>query len=248
MQKRLDDPKLRLLDARHRADYDKGHLPGAVWVDVKAASTLAARPGGLTDKEAWTDWTVPLAIGPDSDVFVYDGGRQLEAARVWWLLTYLGVPNVGLVDGNFGLWAKGDRPVSTDPAKVGPRPFPVAFRIERLATRAEVLDSLKGGTRVVDARSEAEHTAVPGRCRGRAGHIPDACHLEWSEFVGPDGRFLDEAGLRAKVEKAGVKPGELRHLPLPGRRASLGRRLRPRTPRPSRAELLPRVVRLGERR
>ncbi len=136
LQTSLGDPKLRLLDARPRADYDKGHIPGAVWVDVKAASTLAAKPGGLTDKEAWAAWTAPLAIGPDSDVFVYDGGRQLEAARVWWLLTYLGVPNVGLVDGNFGLWAKGNRPVSTDPAKVEPRAFPVAFRADKHATRS----------------------------------------------------------------------------------------------------------------
>ncbi len=73
--------------------------------------------------------------------------------------------------------------------------------------KLRLLDALKGGTRVVDARSEAEHTGARAMSR-RAGHIPDACHLEWSEFVGPDGRFLDEAGLRAKVEKAGVKPGE----------------------------------------
>src|SRR5206468_930153 len=81
------------------------------------------------------------------------------------------------------------------------------FRADRHATRAEVLDALKGGVRVVDARSEGEHTGARAMSK-RAGHIPDACHLEWSEFVGPDGRFLDAAGLRAKVDKAGVKPGE----------------------------------------
>ena len=203
----LADPKLRLIDVRPRADYDKGHIPGAVWADVKAASTLAAKPGGLTDKEAWAAWTAPLAIGPDADVYIYDGGRQLEAARVWWLLTYLGVPNVGLVDGNFGLWAKGGRPVSSEPAKVEPRAFPVAFRADKHATRAEVLAALKEGTRIVDARSEPEHTGARAMSR-RGGHIPEACHLEWSEFVGPDGRFLDSAELRARVAKAGVKPGE----------------------------------------
>ncbi len=42
----------------------------------------------------------------------------------------------------------------------------------------------------------------------RGGHIPKACHLEWSEFVGPDGRFLHPDEMREKVEAAGVKPGE----------------------------------------
>jgi thiosulfate/3-mercaptopyruvate sulfurtransferase len=45
LQKRLDDPAPRLLDARRRSDYEKGHIPGAVWVDVKAAGALTARPG-----------------------------------------------------------------------------------------------------------------------------------------------------------------------------------------------------------
>ena len=91
LQKRLGDANLRLLDARPRADYDKGHIPGAVWVDAKAAQTLAARPGGLTDRAAWEAWLAPLGIAPRSEVLVYDDQRQLEAARIWWLLRYLGV-------------------------------------------------------------------------------------------------------------------------------------------------------------
>src|SRR3954454_19233817 len=83
LQGRLEDRNLRLLDARPRADYEKGHIPGAVWVDAKAAQTLAARPGGLTDKAAWEAWLAPLGIAPGSEVLVYDDQRQREAARVW---------------------------------------------------------------------------------------------------------------------------------------------------------------------
>ncbi len=47
---------IRLLDVRPKADYDAGHIPQAVWVDVKRAQEIAARPGGLTDLDAWVEW------------------------------------------------------------------------------------------------------------------------------------------------------------------------------------------------
>ena len=141
-------------------------------------------------------------------MLVYDANRQLDAARLWWLLRYLGVGQVGLIDGGFPLWEKQERPVTAETRKVEPRKFEVRFRTDRLATRGEVLGALKQGkVRVIDVRSQAEHTGVEKRAK-RGGRVPTACHLEWAQFVDADGRFLDEAGLRAKLAKAGVKPGE----------------------------------------
>ncbi|HEX8199513.1 MAG TPA: sulfurtransferase [Isosphaeraceae bacterium] len=207
LERRLKESDLRVLDARPRPDYDAGHIPGAVWADVKAAEALAARPGGLTDRAAWEKWVAPLAIGPDAEVLVYDANRQLDAARLWWLLGYLGVERVGLIDGNYPLWQRQGRPVTTDVPEVEPRPFPVSFRTERLATRADVLEALtSGGAQVIDARSEGEYTGAETRSR-RGGHIPEACPLEWSGLVDADGRFLDPAALRSRLQALGVKPG-----------------------------------------
>ena len=103
LQEQLSAPSLRLLDARPRADYVKAHIPGAVWVDAKAVEKLAARPGGLEDKDAWQAWIAPLGITPQTKVLIYDAHRQLDAARLWWLLSYLGVEKVGLIDGSFPL-------------------------------------------------------------------------------------------------------------------------------------------------
>jgi thiosulfate/3-mercaptopyruvate sulfurtransferase len=208
LQRRLAEPNLRILDARPRTDYDKGHIPGAVWVDAKAVERMAAKPGVLTDRAAWEAWMAPLGIRPETEVLVYDANRQLDAARLWWLLTYLGVEHVGLVDGGFPLWKKQERPVSVEVPKVEPRAFEVRFRSARHATRGEVLDVLKQGKVVViDARSEAEHTGAERRSK-RGGRVPASCHLEWATLVDSDGRFLDEVTLRAKLSKAGVKPGE----------------------------------------
>lgn len=208
VQAKLATPTLRLLDARPRADYDKGHIPGAVWLDAKAAETLAARPGGLTDREVWATWSAPLGIKEDSDVLIYDAKRQLDAARAWWLLGYLGVEQVGLVDGGFPLWASQGRPVSTEVVKVEPRPIAVKLRADRLATRPEVLDALKGkGARVVDARTEAEHIGTRAMSK-RGGRVPTSCHVEWTTLVDADGKFLAPESLQAKLAAAGLKPGE----------------------------------------
>lgn len=60
---------------------------------------------------------------------------------------------------------------------------------------------------MIDARTEAEHTGAQKRSK-RGGRVPAACHLKWTALVDSDGRFLDEATLRTKLPRAGVKPGE----------------------------------------
>jgi thiosulfate/3-mercaptopyruvate sulfurtransferase len=208
VQKWLTLPGLRLLDARPKAEYEKGHLPGAVWVDVKAAEALAARPDGLTDRAAWEAWTAPLGLDPSVQVLVYDGKRQLDAARIWWLLRYLGLDRVGLINGNFGLWQAAGRPVTTEVPAISPRPLKVNFRADRLATRDQVRNALKAsGSRIVDARSEGEFTGKEKRSQ-RAGHIPGACRLEWSGLVDKDGRFLTAAAIRTQLDKEGILPGQ----------------------------------------
>src|SRR4051812_37953402 len=159
LQRRLDDRDLRLLDVRSRADYDRDHIPGAVWFDTKAAEKLASRKGGLEDKAAWEALIAPLGIGADSTVFVYGENRQLDAARVWWLLRYLGMDRVGLIDGNYSLWTSEKRPTSAAAAQVTPQPVQIRFRADRLATRDEVTSILKsrGPARVIDARTSGEH-------------------------------------------------------------------------------------------
>lgn len=207
LEKRLEDPNLRLLDARSKDDYEKEHIPGAIWVDAKAAQTLATRPGGLTDRAAWETWLSPLGIAPGSEVLVYDDQRQREAARIWWLLRYLGLERVGLIDGHFPYWRHSGRPVTAEVAKVESKPVKVAFRTDRHATQKDVLDALKKGTtHVIDARTWGEYTGEAKRSK-RGGHIPAACHLEWSDLVDKDGRFLAPSSLRARLETMGIKPG-----------------------------------------
>jgi len=207
LEKRLKEPNLRLLDCRPRADYEKGHLPGAVWVDTKSLESQAGRPGGLDDRKFWEDWAATLGIDSKSAVFVYDARRQLDAARVWFFLRWIGVENVGLINGGYALWTRQNRAVTTVVPKVESRPFKVEFRKDVAATRDEVLAAVKAdAANVLDARSDAEFAGTDRKSK-RGGHIPTACHLEWTNLVDEDGKFLDHDALQTKVEKSGIKLG-----------------------------------------
>lgn len=205
LREQFDDPQVRILDARPRDDYLADHIPGAVWVDHRAAEQLAATPDGLSNVQAWKEWIAPLGIGPETRIVIYDAHRQLNAARIWWLLTYLGAKHVALVDGGYPLWKSAGNPTSEAIPTVAPRDFPIELQADRLATREYVL-ALERADQVLDARSAPEFNGVEVRSK-RGGHIPAACHVEWKQLVNESGQFLSLADARILLERAGIRPG-----------------------------------------
>ena len=205
LQERLDDPNIRILDARPRADYDQGHIPGAVWVDIKAIQALA-KPAAIKDEAAWANALEPLGISETTRaVYIYDSARQHDAARVWWSLAYAGVPHVGLVDGGFSLWQKENRPVRTESPSESPSRFRPRLREESLAAREDVR---KGDSQILDARASAEYSGEqkPKDGKTAAGHIPGARNLDGYSIVDADGRFLDKDAIHKKFIEAGFVP------------------------------------------
>jgi thiosulfate/3-mercaptopyruvate sulfurtransferase len=214
LQKRLADPAVRLIDARPRADYEGGHIPGAVWLDPKVFEPLI-RGEAATDRAAWGRALATLGVGPDIEILVYDDDRyHLQAGRVWFWLSYAADARaVGLIDGRFSSWERAGRPVSTSETRVAARKAEVTFRPGLLASRADVQTAtLLRSFQIVDARSEDEYLGkgvcpisrqpLPG---GRAGHLPYAKLLEAAKVVREDGTFLEPAALRALMSQAGIE-------------------------------------------
>ena len=198
LQKKLNQPGLRILDARPPADYAKGHLPGAVRVDVKTWQELGKKEGGFHDAKTWGDTVGQLGIGHDSQVVVY-GSNLPDTARIWWTLKYLGLQNVSILDGGWELWLQEKRPTDTS----SPRVEAVKFEPKFQANRLEEIDTLKksiqsGKVTVVDARSTDEFTGKEVRGK-RGGHILGAKH------AGVEGT----AGRRRAVQVAGAVAGTL---------------------------------------
>ena len=207
LARELEEPGLVLLDTRTIQEYDRGHLPGAVWVDVKAWQAQGRKPGGFRDAEGWAKLAGAAGIGNASRVVVY--GNQLpETARIWWLLRYLGLGKTAILDGGWQYWVQSGGPVTRDSKKPVFRPFKPDFQADRLEEIEPLKASVRQGkARVVDARTADEFSGKDVR-GPRGGHIPGSTHLEWKELVAKDGRFLSPAELKALFAKKGLDPEE----------------------------------------
>jgi thiosulfate/3-mercaptopyruvate sulfurtransferase len=207
LQKKLNQPKLRILDARPQADYTKGHLPGAVRVDVKAWQELGKKVRGFQDAKAWGAKVGQLGVGHDAQVVVY-GSTLTDTARIWWTLKYLGHPNVAILDGGWELWAKEKRPTDAAVPTIEAVKFEPKFQADRLEEIESLKKSIKAGkATVVDARSKDEFTGKEVRGK-RGGHIPGAKHLEWKELLAEDGRFKTPDQLRELFRQQGIHPDQ----------------------------------------
>ncbi len=205
LEQRLGEPSLRILDTRSKAEYDKGHIPGALRVDVADWRDLGRREGGLHDAKAWAERIRKLGIDSESHVVVY-GSRLPDTARIWWLLKYVGLPHVAILDGGWQHWADQGRPISRETPQVVPSRFRPEFQSDRLAEIDTLKEALRtGDITLVDTRSRAEFTGEVNRGK-RPGHIPGAVHLEWKELLQPDGRFKSPAELRRLFAERGIKP------------------------------------------
>ncbi|MCC6195871.1 MAG: sulfurtransferase [Burkholderiales bacterium] len=207
---RLAQPDLVICDVRHdlakpgwgRGQYDAGHLPGAVFVhlDHDLSGTLTGSNGRhpLPTPESAATTFGRLGIGPGKQVIAYDQAGGAFAARLWWMLQWLGFEAAAVLDGGYAKWIGERRVVSADPVK----PVPARFAIKRVTptvNAAGVMASLARQTLVIlDARA-------PERFRGEqepldpvAGHIPGARNRPYTQNLTADGTFKHPTFLRAE--------------------------------------------------
>ena len=154
-----------------------------------------------------------LGVGDDTLVVAYDSTRSLNAARLWWALRYYGHDNVRVLNGGFPKWAAEGRPVTTGtPAAVPPASFTPAVNDAVLSTADSLMAAVGDPSAAIwDTRSEAEFTGENDRGNARAGHVPGAAFLEWSDLMAPDGAFAPAEQMREALERVGATPDKTVH-------------------------------------
>ena len=214
----LEDPHVRVLDSSFkqpgitptaRQDYDRGHLPGAVFFDIDdVAEPGTSLPHMIPSAERFAAKMAERGIGNDDRVVVYDAVGLSSAGRAWWMLRLFGHDNVALLDGGLPTWKAEGRPLETRAPAIPERRFTARFRPELVRDKAAVLADLgPHREQVIDARAagrftgEAEET-WPGR---RRGHIPGSRNVPFDLVTQRDTRQLKSAEeLRRLFDAAGV--------------------------------------------
>jgi thiosulfate/3-mercaptopyruvate sulfurtransferase len=203
----LDDPGWIVVDCRFsladpeagRRAYHEAHIPGAVYAhleeDLSGPPVTDHGRHPLPTPAALATLFGRLGIGPGRQVVAYDDAAGAIAARLWWMLRYLGHEPAAVLDGGWAAWQAAGLPVAAGVEQNDPAVFHAEPRREWLVLRSEVPDA----DRLIDSRA-------PERYRGEvepydpvAGHIPGAVNYHYQQNVDAAGRFLPPAVLRDQL-------------------------------------------------
>ncbi|OBK73036.1 sulfurtransferase [Mycobacterium sp. 1164985.4] len=205
----LLDVRWQLAEPDGRAAYERGHLPGAVYVSLEdelSDHTVEGRgrhplPSGTALQAAARRWGVRTGV----PVVVYDDWNRAGSARAWWVLTAAGIDAVRILDGGLAAWTSAGGALQIGPVDPQPGDVTVAhLDLYAGARRTVTADALQDpGRLVIDARA-------PERFRGDvepvdpvAGHIPGAVNVPSTRLLADDGTLIADAVLARAFEDAG---------------------------------------------
>lgn len=213
----LFDCRFVLSDPRAgERDYHQGHIPGAHYLhlDHDLAGPVTARSGRhpLPDPDTLAIRLARAGVGSTAQVIAYDASGGEFAARLWWLLRWLGHTQVAVLDGGWRQWCKEGRQVSREL----PRTVTVGdFRAQPddgLWLRSDVVAERlpRGDLRLLDARAANRFRGEQESIDPVAGHVPGAVNLPYAGNVLADGRFQSVEALRARFVAAlnGADPAD----------------------------------------
>lgn len=201
----LDTPQLCLLDTRFsldhpqqgRFDFAAGHIPGARYLHLDDDLSARVVPG-TTGRHPLPAPGVLQArlqragLNNADQVVVYDDGAGLFAARLWWLLRWLGHTQVKVLDGGLQAWIQAGLPISQEtPRPIAEGNFSGQPDNSKLIEAAEIMQRLDDpAMQLLDARDPARFRGEVEPLDPVAGHIPGAVNLPCADNVGADGHWL----------------------------------------------------------
>jgi thiosulfate/3-mercaptopyruvate sulfurtransferase len=198
----LADVRWDLARGPLRGEYEAGHLPGAVFVDLDADLSAPASPEAgrhpLPSPGAFAAAMGALGIGDGDLVVAYDDAGGINAARLVWMLRALG-RDAALLDG-----PPLDGPLETGAAERRPATFTAApWPADAIAAPEDAADPANV---TIDGRQRERFDGTPHPADPRAGHIPGARSASARDNVAPDGRLYSSEQLRDRFEALGIGP------------------------------------------
>jgi thiosulfate/3-mercaptopyruvate sulfurtransferase len=222
----LSDPSWVVFDCRHDlSDFEKGarlyraeHVPGAHFAPVETALSgpKTGRNGRhpLPEPAAFVEFLGRHGVSDASTIVAYDDVGGQYAARLWWMVRWIGGPRAAILDGGFPKWIAEKRPVSADvpvsrPSQLIARPDP-----EMVWSAAEVQRRLQEDrSALIDARSPERYRGETEPIDRVAGRIPGAVNRFFKANLNPDLTFRPAAELEREFKTllGGRSPADVGH-------------------------------------
>ncbi len=219
LKRRIADAKLRIYDTAvfltpaktgYRAEsglagYLEGHIPGAAFIDlIRAWSDSTTGIGfSLPSTDALATAVGARGIDDTREVVLYSSGHMMWATRAWWMLRWLGLDNVRVLNGGLAKWKTASGALvageqTYTQGSVNPRP-----RSEWFVNLEGMQQALDGGICTVNALSRNLYTGEGDFNYGRAGHIPGSMHLHYEDLL-DNGAFKPVDQLKQALTSSGL--------------------------------------------
>ena len=224
LARRLDDPTWVVVDCRWTltdpaagpAAHARSHIPGARYANLD--DDLSRRPGpsdGRHPLPAAADFAARLGswgVGNSTTVVAYDEASGAIAARLWWLLGWLGHDRRLVLDGGFAAWTAAGLPVEARMPRWQPAHFvPRALADDSVVEAADLPALQAAGSLLVDVRAAPRYRGEQEPIDPVAGHVPGAVNRPGSVNIDANGRFRASEALRGELTEllGGRSPREL---------------------------------------
>lgn len=207
LHEHIDDSHLRVVDFRWyllggtgRDAYERGHIPGAVFVDLEAVTGNGGGRHPLPTGDQFEKEMQRAGVSSDTKVAVYDDVGGSVASRLWFLLRFFGHRSQAVLDGGIGAWGG---PLDSNEPRIDRGDFRSSE-----PDRSGILDfedvSRLTGVPLIDARAGERYRGEKEPVDPKAGHIPGALSAPWADNLGSDGRFKSPEDLRKRFAALGI--------------------------------------------
>lgn len=199
---------LKLIDLSSRDQFQKFHLPNAIWVNyawlIKPQNGLQLSGG----PDYMAKVLSQLGITPKDQVILYDNQGNLDASRLYWELKKLNHENVALLDGGSVQWVLKGYPVTQEMPKIKPANYPTpstSLTDQLTANKQEVISAIHNKqVALLDTRTKEEYLGSPKE--KRTGHLPGAQLFPWQAAVDFRNGYQQRSAqqLKAFLEQVGI--------------------------------------------
>ena len=213
----LEDPNIQLIDFRKAADFEQGHIPGAInlWRrDIEDPNHVHA--GMMATAQQLETRFSELGIKNNTTLVVYDGNGSCDASRFWWVLKQYGHDDVILLNGGIAAWNTAGYRLDSKPHPLANTTFKLPLNTPRdilSIDQVSLFELLDTEAIIIDARTEEEYTGARMKTgASRAGRIPGSKHLDWqfSVLLDEDHRFKSTEALQQELAFLGTD----KHIPI----------------------------------
>ena len=212
----LNDKEVRIAEVDYdpTANYNLGHVPGAVLFDWKKDINDPVTRN-IFSKQTCEDLMQKAGINNNTILVLYGDFNNWFAAFAFWAVKYYGFKDLRLMNGGRKKWLEEDRPISKDIPQYQRGSFKATEPDKSIrAYLNEVKEALdKENIAMVDVRSPKEFTGeilappeYPTEHAQRGGHIPGASNIPWSQAVKDDGTFKSIEELKQMYQSKGIIP------------------------------------------